>query len=628
MLAASLVAMVALPAAAGAARPLGPCPNPTTGLQCATVDVPLDRTGRVPGTVHLAVRFLAATQAPAQGTVLLLAGGPGQSATSVFGPFSRLIHGALPTMNVVTFDQRGTGRSGFLRCRALRRRGRLTKLAASCGRELGARRGLYRTQDSVDDIEAVRLAFGAPQLSVVAVSYGARVAGEYARRYTGGLARLVLDSPTALTGSDPLRIVSNRALPRVLSTLCTGACAFTRSAPDDLARLVARLRGSRTLRGAIITSRARRRRVRLGRTGLYGLVNASDTNSAMRSQLPGAVSSALHHDASPLLRLAARRAGGASAGAGVGAASSTAESSTLLLATSCAEAPLPWDPARRPGAGRLLAVRNAIRFFGPPAFAPFGSSVVAASGLIRLCLEWPPVVRPPVLPDAGPAVPTLVMSGLEDLRTPFEQAEAISLQYPGAALLAVPFAGHSTIGSDLTECAPRALLGFLGGAGAPPPCPPVRRPLAVAPRAPRRVSGLRPYAVPGRRGQTLSATLVTVLDAFRQAASASGSRAVLGGLRGGRLVLRGRTITLERYVYVRGASVSGRLLASNGTITGLVRVRGSSVVAATVRLLADGRVRARFGRRARGARVAAVTARARGLRIPLRGPAVPGLSDG
>lgn len=622
-LAAIIGLMLVLATGASAAAPLHPCPHTKSGLQCATVDVPLDRAAAVPGTVHLAVRFLAAAQGPAQGTVFLLAGGPGQSATSVFGPFAQLVHRGLPTMNVATFDQRGTGRSGYLRCRALRGRGSPATQGGRCGRELGPRRGLYRTADSVEDLEAVRLAFGAPKLSVVAVSYGARVAGEYARRHPDGLARLVLDSPSALAGTDPFRIASERALPRVLDTLCAGACGFTRSASGDLARLAGRLRGGRTLRGRIVTSRARARRVRFSKAGLFGLVSSSDTKPVLRSQLPGAVSSALHHDAAPLLRLAARRAAG-----GAGAASSTAESNALLLATSCAEAPFPWDPASPPGKGRAVSVAGAVRFLGSAPFAPFGANVVITSSLIPLCVNWPAVVRPPVLGGPGPAVPTFVLSGLEDLRTPLEQAQSIAAQYPGAALLPVPYTGHSTFGTDLTDCAPRALLAFLGGAVPPAACPPARRPLSVAPRPPRRVSDLRPFGVRGRRGQTVSATVLTVVDAFRQVATSSGKRALLGGLRGGRLVLRGRTLILERYEYVPGARVSGRLRLGRGGFTGVVRVSGRGVVVASVRLLANGRVRARFGGRVRGASAATVTGVVPAPRVPFTRPLVPGLADG
>ncbi len=71
-----------------------------------------------------------------------------------------------------------------------------------------------------------------------------KVAGMYAREYPDGVARMVLDSPVPLAGSDPLDSQRVRALRRVLDTgICGGgACrAFTHDMCGDLVRLVASL---------------------------------------------------------------------------------------------------------------------------------------------------------------------------------------------------------------------------------------------------------------------------------------------------------------------------------------------------------------------------------------------------
>ena len=49
----------------------------TSGVACSTVVVPLDRSGRVPGTVALHVESLPA-EGPEHGVMMLVAGGPGQ----------------------------------------------------------------------------------------------------------------------------------------------------------------------------------------------------------------------------------------------------------------------------------------------------------------------------------------------------------------------------------------------------------------------------------------------------------------------------------------------------------------------------------------------------------------------
>lgn len=165
--------------------------------ECGRLVVPLDPSGAVKGTVSLAVRRVPAC--PRRGTVLFLAGGPGQAGEPGPALVLRALPEGLELLCVVTFDQRGTGGSGQLRC------GSLGSLSAvnRCGRSLGSRIGLYTTVTSAMDLERVRQALGSPPLILVGVSYGGRVANEYARIFPGHTAALVLDSPTPLTGTDP-----------------------------------------------------------------------------------------------------------------------------------------------------------------------------------------------------------------------------------------------------------------------------------------------------------------------------------------------------------------------------------------------------------------------------------------
>src|SRR5207248_767966 len=115
-------------AATGVARAdaaFAPC-SPLARVECATVVVPLDRTGVVPGRVRLHVERLASPNP--QGVVLLLAGGPGQAGAAAYGlahaasdPELRMLADAGYTL--MTFDPRGTGESGRLSCALLERSG-------------------------------------------------------------------------------------------------------------------------------------------------------------------------------------------------------------------------------------------------------------------------------------------------------------------------------------------------------------------------------------------------------------------------------------------------------------------------------------------------------------------------
>ena len=80
----------------------------STGFRCGTVTVPLDRSGRVPGTVRLSV----AVEAPRKGTsglLLALSGGPGQPSVAFADSFRASLAPALAHRRLVLLDQRGTG---------------------------------------------------------------------------------------------------------------------------------------------------------------------------------------------------------------------------------------------------------------------------------------------------------------------------------------------------------------------------------------------------------------------------------------------------------------------------------------------------------------------------------------
>lgn len=621
----SCLAPLVAPAGAHAAA-FAPCSGTSTAL-CAEVEVPLDRSGAVPGAIRLDVRRIPAAQGPAQGTLLFLAGGPGQSAIEVLPELAELVADRLPRYDIVAFDQRGTGRSDPLSCAALEDSDQTALEAfAKCGEQLGPARAFYRTTESVDDLEAVRQELGSPQLSIYAVSYGARVAGEYARRYPSGVARLALDSPSPLSGIDPFDLSRQAALPRVLDEICAGeACAdFTRSPYKDLSQLAARLK-RKSLRGTAIDSRGRPARIRLTVEDLFGLVASSDVDPVVRPQIPSAVRSALRGDEAPLLRAAARGLGGSQGSQD----EEEPVSQALFAATTCAESPLPWNPGEPPSLTRVDQVEARIDQLGSRAFAPFGSSVVVGNGIIPRCLGWPAVPRPPVAGGLGPSVPVLVLSGSEDLRTPLADAEQVAAGYSQARILAVPFTGHSTVGTDVSECAANGLASFLGGRP-PAACSTSadQRPVPVSPLAPTRLASLRPAGASGVRGQTLAALDLTVIDAFLQLPPADDIKLSLGGLRGGRLVAAKGVVTLSSYEYIPGVELSGQLRQRDDVLVGTLRVGGEAAAAAIVRFRPNGSMSVRFLRARRPAFTGSVVVvKAPSVAVPEPEPA-PALKQG
>src|SRR5947208_1288002 len=144
VLAATALLAALAPTSAGAASPFRRC-FPGTPVDCAIVRVPLDRTGRVSGTVPLHVLRVRAIRPPPPGTprsaVVGLAGGPGQAAIPLLDSFYTTISTALKTRDLIVFDQRGTGLSGLLRCRGLEGPiGDRIKAVRGCAADLGAAR--------------------------------------------------------------------------------------------------------------------------------------------------------------------------------------------------------------------------------------------------------------------------------------------------------------------------------------------------------------------------------------------------------------------------------------------------------------------------------------------------------
>ena len=197
---------------------------------CARLSVPLDRSGATPGRVSLFVERTRALERPSRGVVFALAGGPGQSATFSFEGDSRASFGsAFRRRDLIVFDQRGTGRSGALRCPALQRSNLYDAgpEAERCAEQLGARRFHYTSRDSVEDIEAIRRELGVGQITLYGTSYGVKVALGYALTYPTNVARLVLDSVVEADGPDSLYRDTLAAVPRVLGSLCRSGCSLS-----------------------------------------------------------------------------------------------------------------------------------------------------------------------------------------------------------------------------------------------------------------------------------------------------------------------------------------------------------------------------------------------------------------
>jgi pimeloyl-ACP methyl ester carboxylesterase len=582
------------------------------GFQCARLTVPLDRTGAVPGQVSLFVKRIRARVRPARGAVFVLAGGPGQSATASYGGESlSILHPTYRRRDLIILDQRGTGRSGLLRCRPLERANLLRAGAAAgrCAAVLGPRRAFYTSRDSVEDIEAVRLVLGYERIALFGTSYGTKVALGYALAHPGNVERLALDSVVEAEGPNGLYLDTLEAVPRVLRALCRSVCReFTDDPVADVRKLVRPLAPG-PLRGRVVGPRGRVARRSMDRGDLLAVLLAGDLNPVLRASFPGAVRAALADDAAPLLRLRSR------AFAGDGTPPPGELSSTLYTATTCEETHFPWPRATPPQEALRRAQAEATAAMLPDdAFDPFDRATAVDNDLIELCGRWPAAAAAPdfalgPLPD----VPVLLMEGQDDLRTPMENARRVADQFPRSRLLVAPETGHGVLGADPTGCANAAFARFMQGKRFRTSCPRRPRLFPATPPPPRRLGRVRPVTgVPGARGRVLAAIGLTLRDVSDDALTTQivdpekPDLARGGGLRAGSYrVDIALALQLRRLAFVPGVRLTGRVESffRPRRRRGRIRVLGGRGVPGGVVTIRGMRVRGTLGGRSVGARL-------------------------
>ena len=272
-----------------------------------------------------------------------------------------------------------------------------------------------------------------------------------------------------------------------------------------------------------------------------------DFDPTLRADFPAAVRAALNGDPAPMLRLVASTTGAETFDPSGG------DSQALFLATSCEDASLPWAQSATPSQ-RLSESRQSFNQIAPSSYAPFDPDTVFNFSLAPFCANWPESGdSPPVESAPPPAVPTLILSGDDDLRTPQEDAARVAALLPKATLVRVPNVGHSVLGDDLSSCSLRAVQHFFRGEpqgicqsrGALFPPSPV---------PPRSISQLPAFRhQPQKVGRTLTATEFTLDDLFERLLdgfleSPDGfSVAPMGGLRAGFFTTGSKAITLHGY---------------------------------------------------------------------------------
>ncbi|MDQ2968052.1 MAG: alpha/beta hydrolase [Actinomycetota bacterium] len=585
----ALAVTLVAPGRASAAVNLSPCPEATNGLQCGTVDVPLDRSGGVPGTIPLHVEVLPASGLP-RGTMFLIAGGPGQGSAGAYGLSSaKEMQDMFPGYTLVAFDNRGTGKSGVIRCPGLQTSQTSTieqdaALARACAEIIGPQRVFYATRDHAEDMESVRVALGLGRVGLFGVSYGTKLAVAYALAHPSAVERIVLDSVVVPTFPDPFERNVLREMPGTLTEFCAGGICrgATSDFSGDVVKLANRLE-ARPVKGKVIAPDGRLRTLQMNGEDLVSMIIDADLSPGLAAEAPAAVHAALLGNARPLLRLYdldLRTSELAPEDLSFG----------LYAATNCADGRFPFAPNTPPAARRPI-LDATIAALPPGSLGPFGNWG-ARMGTAYFCEQWPtPAGNTPLGPGPLPNVPVLALNGDFDLRTPTANAITVISAFPQGQLVTVPGVGHSVTSADFSGCAAEAvrrwILGTLGTfrAASCPRVPPVAKILGAFPPRPAK--------------RTVKATLAAAAKTVREA-QATWLQIVLSpasfaprGLYGGKLVLAkgGLSFTLSRYSAVPGVAVSGKVefvaVGPPLLYKGTVRVAGGAAVAGTLTFSKD-----------------------------------------
>jgi hypothetical protein len=240
-------------------------------------------------------------------------------------------------------------------------------------------------------------------------------------------------------------------------------------------------------------------------------------------------------------------------------------SQALFAATYCVENEMPWTPDSPP-AGRAATLRSWLG--SPPArsTAPFLPATAAAASDLPFCLDWPPTPPAPPSPTSVSTTPTLILSGDDDLRTPYERDLTVWAGYSDAQLLRIPDTGHSTFSTDRTGCARRSAVEFLAGGRAPSWCPGSREPQAM-PLPSSSLGNVHPATSASPvAARVAAAAAMTLEDLFGQTSPG-------GGLRGGSWAPGPTGYVLHGMVDVPGVALSGSVQDEIST-TGSLRMSG------------------------------------------------------
>ena len=412
---------------------------------CRTVAVPAHRDQDGPTIPISLVKVPAESDDRRPDPMVLLAGGPGQSAIGAYGPMLPLFNDINRDRDILLVDVRGTSAGHPLYCvpdaegdaaelDQLFRPGGIAHGAELCreqlDRETKAQLVDVTTRQFVFDLEAVRQTLGVERWNLVGASYGTRLAMEYAKAYPDRTRSLVLDAVAPPALRLPLSFARDmESALGVVAARCRENSACLEHNGDPLAKLKAFFD---TLPKKMVVTHPRtglRREVEVTRAAVAQLIRGPLYGTDLQGLLPYAIRRAEEGDLSPLLGVAALMDQGSELALGV------------LLSVTCAE-----DIPR----------------IAPEEIGPATDGTVLGDAVVRdfiaACKTWGATSATPTEEPLPPDIPVLTLSGTVDPVTPVRWADVATEGVKHHHRVVMAHAGHGIMARG---CVPRLVDRFL-----------------------------------------------------------------------------------------------------------------------------------------------------------------------
>ena len=577
--------------------------KPGSASYCGTFAVPLDYTDPGGPKIEIAYTWDPSTGAgPAAGTVVPVEGGPGYPSIESDKWYSIMYGAVLSHWNMLTVDNRGTGKSANLDCPELQNfTGQASgpvfnAVVASCAKALNHRwknpngtyvhaSDLFTSALAANDMAAIIDALGVKKIDLYGDSYGSFFAQTFASRYPGLIRSVVLDSTYETQDLDPWYRSSLDNMSANYDNACSRspACAESSSTPawDEISKLAVRLREA-PITGDVPGPNGVVEPVTMNVVGLVDLTNDGAGDPDIYRDLDASARALLDsNDPDPLLRLYAERTAYQE---NYFDTPSTQYSGELYLADSCLDYPQLYDMHANE-ATRTKQLANAVAALPSSTFSPFTTDEWLAQDqnteAYTACLAWPtpieavpPTIGQPLLPKS---IPVLILGGEFDTWTPPSDVPKVIAELGGHTRFIELANSTHVVGEDDTVCGDDLVEAFVEApqdldsmnASCAPTVAPIHS-VGIYPESLSQVPPLNPGSTNTASKTVLrlgSAAVATAGDAIARYADTLGP--LDHGLHGGtsRAIRGGKEYDLTSDELVPGVEVSGTIKVTATTVT-------------------------------------------------------------